>query len=110
MLFGTGTQRGLLKITPAGSLGPKLFASLNPGGFFRASPFQTALTQLYLNSVSYTHLRAHETQEVISYAVFCLKKKFFFNDTATTEIYTTSQSSAASDVYKRQVTESKETG
>ena len=23
-------------------------------------------------SVSYTHLRAHETQEVISYAVFCL--------------------------------------
>ena len=24
----------------------------------------------------------------ISYAVFCLKKKNFFNDTATTEIYT----------------------
>lgn len=40
LLFGTGTQRGLLKITPAGSLGPKLFASLNPGGFFGASPFQ----------------------------------------------------------------------
>ena len=31
-----------------------------------------------------------------------LEKKNFFNDTATTEIYTTSQSSAASDVYKRQ--------
>ena len=31
-----------------------------------------------------------------------LEKKFFFNDTATTEIYTIQQSSAASDVYKRQ--------
>ena len=29
-------------------------------------------------------------------------KKFFFNDTATTEIYTGQTSSAASDVYKRQ--------
>ena len=38
---------------------------------------------------------------IISYAVFCLKK-FFFNDTATTEIYPTRGSSAASDVYKRQ--------
>ena len=38
---------------------------------------------------------------MISYAVFCLKK-FFFNDTATTEIYTVRISSAASDVYKRQ--------
>ena len=37
--------------------------------------------------VSYTHLRAHETVYQIAYAVFCLKK-FFFNDTATTEIYT----------------------
>ena len=52
-------------------------------------------------TVSYTHLRAHETLLTISYAVFCLKK-FFFNDTATTEIYTISSSSAASDVYKRQ--------
>ena len=26
-------------------------------------------------SVSYTHLRAHETRMFISYAVFCLKKK-----------------------------------
>ena len=54
-----------------------------------------------LKAVSYTHLRAHETSLRISYAVFCFKK-IFFNDTATTEIYTTSQSSAASDVYKRQ--------
>ena len=30
-------------------------------------------------------------------------KKNFFNDTATTEIYTRMESSAASDVYKRQV-------
>ena len=37
--------------------------------------------------VSYTHLRAHETD---SYLVCRLrfKKIFFFNDTATTEIYT----------------------
>ena len=54
-------------------------------------------------AVSYTHLRAHETIHAISYAVFCLKK-FFFNDTATTEIYTLYSSSAASDVYKRQIT------
>ena len=51
--------------------------------------------------VSYTHLRAHETGQAIAYAVYCLKK-FFFNDTATTEIYTIPASSAASDVYKRQ--------
>ena len=55
-----------------------------------------------LDPVSYTHLRAHETGQAISYAVFCLKK-FFFNDTATTEIYTIPASSAASDVYKRQL-------
>ena len=36
--------------------------------------------------VSYTHLRAQRLLS-ISYAVFCLKK-IFFNDTATTEIYT----------------------
>ena len=37
--------------------------------------------------VSYTHLRAHETD---SYLVcrLLLEKIFFFNDTATTEIYT----------------------
>ena len=59
-------------------------------------------------TVSYTHLRAHETPEHLvcrlllekKNAVFCLKKKkkkkkklvffffFFFNDTAPTEIYT----------------------
>ena len=39
------------------------------------------------NAVSYTHLRAHET----SLHLVCrllLEKKNFFNDTATTEIYT----------------------
>ena len=30
-----------------------------------------------IEAVSYTHLRAHETQEVISYAVFCLNAYFF---------------------------------
>src|SRR5574344_2064376 len=38
--------------------------------------------------------RLNSSHQIISYAVFCLKKKkiyfFFFNDTATTEIYTLS--------------------
>src|SRR5574341_1220828 len=37
--------------------------------------------------------RLNSSHQLISYAVFCLKKKiffFFFNDTATTEIYTLS--------------------
>src|SRR5574340_1036143 len=36
--------------------------------------------------------RLNSSHQKISYAVFCLKKKyfFFFNDTATTEIYTLS--------------------
>ena len=39
-----------------------------------------------INAVSYTHLRAHET----SLHLVCrlLLEKNFFNDTATTEIYT----------------------
>src|ERR671925_515640 len=42
------------------------------------------------------HTSELQSRETISYAVFCLKKKkyinffFFFNDTATTEIYTLS--------------------
>ena len=51
-------------------------------------------------SVSYTHLRAHR-QEAISYAVFCLKKKFFLMIRRPPRS-TLSSSSAASDVYKRQ--------
>ena len=61
-----------------------------------------AAKKIYAATVSYTHLRAHETLPHISYAVFCLKK-IFFNDTATTEIYTKTYSSAASYVYKRQL-------
>ena len=34
--------------------------------------------------------RLNSSHANISYAVFCLKKKNFFNDTATTEIYTLS--------------------
>ena len=34
--------------------------------------------------------RLNSSHDQISYAVFCLKKKNFFNDTATTEIYTLS--------------------
>ena len=37
-------------------------------------------------SVSYTHLRAHETPEHLVCRL--LLEKNFFNDTATTEIYT----------------------
>ena len=36
------------------------------------------------------HTSELQSQSTISYAVFCLKKIFFFNDTATTEIYTLS--------------------
>ena len=34
------------------------------------------------------HTSELQSHSDISYAVFCLKKKKFFNDTATTEIYT----------------------
>ena len=37
--------------------------------------------------VSYTHLRAHETLSDLVCRLL-LEKIFFFNDTATTEIYT----------------------
>ena len=37
-------------------------------------------------SVSYTHLRAHETE--VNLVCRLLLEKIFFNDTATTEIYT----------------------
>ena len=38
------------------------------------------------HAVSYTHLRAHETQDNLVCRL--LLEKNFFNDTATTEIYT----------------------
>ena len=38
-------------------------------------------------AVSYTHLRAHETGRNLVCRLL-LEKIFFFNDTATTEIYT----------------------
>ena len=67
-------------------------------------------------SVSYTHLRAHETDSYLvcrlllekkKYAVFCLKKKnsfffFFFLMIRRQPRSTHCISSAASDVYKRQ--------
>ena len=42
-----------------------------------------------LEGRSEEHTSELQSQQPISYAVFCLKK-FFFNDTATTEIYTLS--------------------
>ena len=41
----------------------------------------------YHEAVSYTHLRAHETGRNLVCRLL-LEKIFFFNDTATTEIYT----------------------
>ena len=40
-----------------------------------------------VDDLSLIHISEPTRRVVISYAVFCLKK-FFFNDTATTEIYT----------------------
>ena len=39
-------------------------------------------------AVSYTHLRAHETSLHLVCRLLLKKNFFFFNDTATTEIYT----------------------
>ena len=39
-------------------------------------------------NLSLIHISEPKRLTPISYAVFCLKKKNFFNDTATTEIYT----------------------
>ena len=51
--------------------------------------------KLYVTSLedairSEEHTSELQSPITISYAVFCLKKIFFFNDTATTEIYTLS--------------------
>ena len=70
-----------------------------------------------VDPVSYTHLRAHETDSYLvcrlllekkKYAVFCLKKKnsfffFFFLMIRRQPRSTHCISSAASDVYKRQI-------
>ena len=40
-----------------------------------------------VEALSLIHISEPTRPRLISYAVFCLKK-FFFNDTATTEIYT----------------------
>ena len=41
----------------------------------------------FVFQLSLIHISEPTRPRLISYAVFCLKK-FFFNDTATTEIYT----------------------
>ena len=77
---------------------------------------QALLAQAKAVTVSYTHLRAHETDSYLvcrlllekkKYAVFCLKKKnsfffFFFLMIRRQPRSTHCISSAASDVYKRQ--------
>src|SRR5665811_2223997 len=62
----------------------------NRPGFAAGKPHWRATPE----SVSYTHLRAHETVLDLVCRLLLEKKKnnkflfFFFNDTATTEIYT----------------------
>ena len=50
------------------------------------SPEPVSYTHLRAHAVSYTHLRAHETRGNLVCRL--LLEKNFFNDTATTEIYT----------------------
>ena len=50
----------------------------------QSKPIPTSLGQ----RLSLIHISEPTRPGYISYAVFCLKKKNFFNDTATTEIYT----------------------
>ena len=47
----------------------------------------TATVVAFVINLSLIHISEPTRPRLISYAVFCLKK-FFFNDTATTEIYT----------------------
>ena len=51
------------------------------------SSWQLILLRPETRYLSLIHIAEPTRQEAISYAVFCLKK-IFFNDTATTEIYT----------------------
>ena len=53
--------------------------------FYLSNTFKAYL--LTAQSLSLIHISEPTRRSTIAYAVFCLKK-FFFNDTATTEIYT----------------------
>src|SRR5678816_3410441 len=93
-------QRWTLTILDRQSKG----SSLGPGGpqpYPLTIPRHSLLLCTFLlasTTVSYTHLRAHETPEHLVCRLLLKKKKkkkiffffFFFNDTATTEIYTRS--------------------
>ena len=54
---------------------------------FFAKHLKLSLDKVTGPDLSLIHISEPTRQKLISYAVFCLKK-FFFNDTATTEIYT----------------------
>ena len=56
--------------------------------FFAQTNFNIAGGSESDTSLSLIHISEPTRPVVISYAVFCFKKKNFFNDTATTEIYT----------------------
>ena len=55
---------------------------------FAREDTQPLAARLRPRTRSEEHTSELQSQPTISYAVFCLKKFFFFNDTATTEIYT----------------------
>ena len=55
-------------------------------GFITIGVFVSIILRRRVSSVSYTHLRAHETKANLVCRL--LLEKNFFNDTATTEIYT----------------------
>ena len=63
---------------------------------FRTSEFSNVEADVR----SEEHTSELQSPRIISYAVFCLKKKNFFNDTATTEIYTLSLHDALSISFK----------
>ena len=56
----------------------------------KVSPMLDTNQAIDIVNRSEEHTSELQSQDGISYAVFCLKKIFFFNDTATTEIYTLS--------------------
>ena len=87
--------RSVEQMEPPASLKRSLMAVVDsearerPGAAERAGPtLGERLRGLFSGPMlSLIHISEPTRQKLISYAVFCLKK-FFFNDTATTEIYT----------------------
>ena len=71
-------QDALAALNPTMTVGNQIIENLR---------HHTKLSKKEAKALSLIHISEPTRRVVISYAVFCLKK-FFFNDTATTEIYT----------------------